>query len=329
MMQQFRTEVPRLSYPFHLDHSQAILGYGSCFAEHMTNRLSERKFQTLLNPFGITYHPLQVAEGLTTLLDQGQLTAADLFAHRGLWQSFKFHSRFSNPDQATALAHMNQSLANGQKFLKQAKVLIVTLGTAYGFIHLKTQKLVNNCHKLPAKAFQRKLFRPGAMLEPLRKVFEQLRKQQPALQVVLTVSPIRHIKDGMIHNQRSKAALLLLAADLEAQLEYVHYFPAYELVMDDLRDYRFYDADMLHPTEVAIEYIWSYFQETLMAAPTRELLTHIEGITRASKHRPFHPQTEAHQAFIRQQLAKIEEIQLKHPALDFSREKQQFTKHLR
>lgn len=329
MAHLFRTEAPRLSYPFDLDHSQPILCYGSCFAEHMAKQLAERKFETLLNPFGITYHPLQIAKGLAALLKPDQIREEQVFAHRGLWQSFDFHSQFSNPEKAIAIARMNQSLERGAAFLQQAELLIVTLGTAYGFVDLATGEVVNNCHKLPAKQFEKRLFRPEMMLEPLEKLFAQLRAQQPGLQIILTVSPVRHLKDGMVENQRSKAALLLLAADLEAQLEYVHYFPAYELVMDDLRDYRFYEEDLLHPNSVAVGYIWSYFKEAFFSEKNQQLLTQIEKIATAKQHRPFHPRTEGHQAFIRQQLTKIQDIQRLHPRLDFSEEVRHFSKNLR
>lgn len=328
MAGQFRTKVPPTSYPFQLRHENAILCYGSCFAEHMAARLQDRKFKIRLNPFGITYHPLQVAQGITHILQNRTLTQSDVFQHRELWQAFDFHSHYSHPDQAVALRKMNQSLEETADFLQQVDLLIVTLGTAYGFIEVKSGKLVNNCHKLPADHFTRKRFNPNEMIPALEESFRALKDRRPNLQLLLTVSPVRHIKDGMVENQRSKAALLLTVADLAERLEFVHYFPAYELIMDDLRDYRFYSTDMVHPNEVAVDYIWSYFQQAFFDESTQELVQQLEKIKRASSHRPFHPNTESHQAFIRNQLAKIQDLQLKFPEVDFSQEQQIFANQL-
>ena len=192
----------------------------------------------------------------------------------------------------------------------------------------KSGRLVNNCHKLPAQRFRRKRFQPEEMIPPLEKALQELKDQCPKLQVLITVSPVRHIKDGMVENQRSKAALLLTADDLEKRLNFVHYFPAYELVMDDLRDYRFFDTDMVHPNALAVDYIWSYFQHSLFDQSTQQLNAKIEKIKQASEHRPFHPNSEGHQAFLQKQIAKIQDIQNQHPGLDFSKEQQIFTNQL-
>ena len=328
MADQFRTSVPSISYPFQLTHQQSVLCYGSCFAEHIAGRLQDRKFTTLLNPFGITYHPLQIAKGITEILENRTLTATEVFQHNELWQAFDFHSHFSHPDPAVALRQMNHSLRQAGDFLQQVDLLIVTLGTAYGFLEGKSGQVVNNCHKLPADHFERKRFDPKEMVEALERAFQLLKDRRPDLQVLLTVSPVRHLKDGMIENQRSKAALLLTAANLAERWEYIHYFPAYELVMDDLRDYRFYSHDMVHPNELAVDYIWSFFQEAFFGEPTQRLVQQLEKIKRASSHRPFHPNTESHQAFLRNQLAKIQDLQLKFPELDFSQEQQIFANQL-
>mgnify|MGYP000518217229 CR=1 FL=1 len=328
MAGQFRTKVPSVSYPFQLTHQQAVLCYGSCFAEHMAGRLRDRKFKIQLNPFGITYHPLQIAAGISALLEGHTLKTTDLFRYNELWQAFDFHSQFSHPVKEQALQQMNDSIKGSAEFLQQVDLLIVTLGTAYGFIEKESRKLVNNCHKLPADQFERKRFRPEEMIQPLEKVFKVLKDQHPQLKVLLTVSPVRHLKDGMVENQRSKAALLLTVADLVERLEFVHYFPAYELVMDDLRDYRFFHTDMVHPNNLAVDYIWSYFQHALFDQPTQQLNTQIEKIQLASEHRPFHPNTERHQAFLQKQIAKIKELQKEHPDLDFSQEQQIFANQL-
>lgn len=328
MADQFRTKVPFISYPFRLTHQHSVFCYGSCFSAHMAARLKDRKFRTYLNPFGITYHPIQIARGISALLEKRTLVKADLFQHNELWQAFAFHSQFSHPEPDIALAQMNQSIMAGADFLQQVDLLIVTLGTAYGFIARESEIMVNNCHKLPADHFKRKRFGPEEMIQPLEQAFQNLRYQCPNLQVILTVSPVRHIKDGMVENQRSKGALLLTSADLAERLEFVHYFPAYELIMDDLRNYRFYEKDLVHPNELAVDYIWSYFQSSFFEENTRLLNMKIEKIKKASEHRPFHPKTKSHQAFLRQQMAKIRQIQEEQPGLDFSQEQQIFANQL-
>ncbi|MBX2875338.1 MAG: GSCFA domain-containing protein [Saprospiraceae bacterium] len=328
MADQFRTKVPTFSYPFQFTHQQSILCYGSCFAEHMARRLQDRKFKAQLNPFGITYHPMQIATGISDLLQKRSLSSAELFQHNQLWQAFDFHSHFSHPEREVALRQMNESLGSAAHFVQQLELLIVTLGTAYGFIERESGRMVNNCHKLPADHFVRQRFGPEEMIPALEKAFQGLQKERPGLQVLLTVSPVRHLKDGMVENQRSKAALLLTAADLAERLAFVHYFPAYELVMDDLRDYRFYETDMVHPNKLAVDYIWSYFQQSFFDEPTQQLNAKIEKIKQASEHRPFHPDTEKHQAFLQTQIAKIRDIQVKYPGLDFSQEQQIFANQL-
>lgn len=322
--QDFRTVLPLGEYPFRISHTDPIVCWGSCFAEHMAQKMQSTKFDTLLNPLGITYNPDSIGQGIKQTLAGEALRKESLFAANGLWHSFDFHSRFSHPEQDTALAAMNSSIAKAHSFWQQAKVLIVTLGTATAFRTLQEGQVVNNCHKLPANVFVKTRLDMGEMQERLGQVFSRLKEKQQELQIILTVSPVRHIKDGLVENQRSKATLLLLAEQLENGLDFVHYFPAYELVIDDLRDYRFFEPDLVHPNGVAVNYVWQYFQQSFFTTETQQLMKRIRSIVQASQHRPFHPKTSQHQQFLAQQLHKITELKREYPALDFSEEESQF-----
>ncbi len=322
--QGFRTLLPLREYPFRINHSDPIVFWGSCFAEHMAQKMRLAKFNTLLNPLGITYNPHSISQGICQTLQGETLNGWDLFAVNGLWHSFDFHSRFSHPDKDQALSGMNNSIRNAHSFWQQAKVLIVTLGTATAFRQLKEGQVVNNCHKLPANVFKKTRLEIEQMKDGLLQTFSMLKEKQASLQIILSVSPVRHIKDGLVENQRSKAALLLLAEVLENTLDYVHYFPAYEWIMDDLRDYRFFEADLVHPNAQAVDYVWKHFQQSFFTADTQQLMKRIGSIVQASQHQPFHPNTPQHQQFLKLQLGKIAGLKKEYPDLDFSKEEINF-----
>lgn len=320
----FRTLVRFGEYPFSIDHTTSIMCVGSCFAAHMAEKLDQAKFPTLLNPFGIIYHPQAIAKALEDLLKGRQIKPEELFQHQELWHSFDFHSQFSQPDKALALRGMNRSLDEAHVFLRKTKVLIVTLGTARVFLHQKSNRLVSNCHKLPAGDFQRKRLEVNEISDRLEAAFSTLRQQIEDLNIILTVSPVRHIKDGLVENQRSKATLLLAVDQVCKNQETIHYFPSYEMVIDDLRDYRFFESDFIHPNALAIDYIWEHFQNAFFNTKTRELVQRIGKIVQASQHRPFHPNTSAHQNFVHRQLEGIRVIKEQYPHLDFSKEEQHY-----
>ena len=203
--------------------------------------------------------------------------------------------------------------------------MLITLGTAHVFIHKKTDKIVANCHKLPGGDFERRRLSVKTIVEKLSASFEKLKNQNPALEIITTVSPVRHIRDGLVENQKSKAALILALDELCQAFSYVHYFPAYEIQMDDLRDYRFFKEDMIHPNQVAVDYIWSYFSKAFFIPETNKLNTAIEKIAAAAKHKPFHPDSAEHQTFLRKQLAVIEKLEKSHSFLDFTEERKYFS----
>ena len=324
----FRTPLRVNKSDLDINYQSPILGLGSCFAENIGNRLQQYKFPSLLNPFGIVYNPISIQKSIQRLINNQVYTTEDLVANQGVFYSFDHHGQFSHTDSAAALKLINQSLLAGSNFLKTAKFFIITLGTANVFIQQSTGAIVTNCHKFPAQDFEKKRLTPTQIQTALAECLKQIRTINPSIQVILTVSPIRHIRDGLIESQRSKASLLLAVEQLVTDLPFVTYFPAYELMMDDLRDYRFYEKDMIHPNQVAIDYIWEGFQQTYFSENTLQLLSQVKKVVLASQHRPFHPNLLAHQKFLKKQLLAIEQLTTSHPYLDFQEEVALFEQQL-
>lgn len=323
----FRTSLPFSESPFQINYRQAVLALGSCFAEHIGERLQDRKFELLLNPFGILYNPLSILDSLERLRQGKAIAAEELFQHQELWHHFSFHSRYSQPERDTALEQMNASINQVHQKWDQIDRLILTWGTAYAFRHVAQERIVANCHKLPGETYERFRLNPDQFIPTYRKFLKKEKDQKPDLQVLISVSPVRHLRDGLMENQRSKAVLLLAAEELCRELDFVHYFPAYELVLDDLRDYRFFERDLAHPNATAIDYVWEYFHKACIPTCDQEISRKVEAIIRAAHHRPFHADTAAHKQFCRRQLEKIAQLEAKYSFLNFEKEKAHFQKN--
>ncbi len=323
-MKPFRTEIPPIVSPFHIDHEARILAMGSCFTSEVGERLEQNKFLLCSSPFGIVYHPLALARQLRRIIENRPYEADALFFHDECWHSFDHHGQFSHPQREYTLRHINLGLENAAYHLRENSVLLLTLGTANGFYHSESEQIVANCHKIPATYFERQQSSIDEINTALWKALQLLWEKHPDTRIVITVSPVRHLRDGLVENQRSKARLLLVAEQLAGADERIHYFPAYEMLLDDLRDYRFYDRDLSHPSDEAVDYIWNHFQQTYFSTSTRELLQKIEKVVNASRHRPFHPGRVAHQRFLRQQLQQLTQLEKTYPQLDFQRERDLF-----
>ena len=276
-MSDFRTALPPFIAPFRMTHTDRILLLGSCFTDHIGGYLSERQFRVLANPFGISYNPVSLSRCLLGVDFQEN----NFFENGGIWRHWELHSELAHPDLAQALALARTAQQTTQQFLAEADVLMVTLGTSEVFTLESTNEIVANCHKMPAAHFQQRRLSVTETVDTLKEAFEKIRVLRPNLKIVLTVSPVRHLRNGAVENQRSKATLLLACEQICQALPYAHYFPAYELLLDDLRDYRFYANDMLHPSEVAADYIWQFFGDTFFSEETRRLYTRVEKITAA------------------------------------------------
>lgn len=308
-----RIDIPKGAFLF--SYNDRILLLGSCFAENIGNKLTENKFKTDINPFGTLYNPASVAMAIRRLMQPEMFTGSDLFRHGGCYHSFAHHSRFSSPSETECLERINNRLSGSSAFLQEATRLVVTLGTAYVYRLKSSGQVVANCHKLPEKQFDRSLLPVETIVADWQNLLSDVWRQNPALKVLFTVSPIRHWKDGAHGNQLSKATLLLAVDRLQqAFLGQIGYFPAYELMMDELRDYRFYADDMLHPSVLAIEYIWQRFIESQLSAEASGCLKEWQEIRKAILHKPFQPRSEGYRQFMLQTLLKIERINEKIPS---------------
>lgn len=311
--------------PFTIGHSDRLMLVGSCFTEHIGTRLADGKFPAVTNPFGIVYNPASIVRCLEQLFAENQFfDEQDIFENAGLWHSWEHHGRFSKPDKTEMLAGLNTAYSEAAIFLKKTNRLLLTFGTADVFELKTTGQIVANNHKMPAALFQERRLSVAEIAESTVGILQKIKSENADLQAVLTVSPVRHLRGGAVANQRSKATLVLACEEICRQLDFAHYFPAYELLLDDLRDYRFYAADMVHPSDTAVNYIWDFFADTFFSAETKRLNERIGKITAAARHRPFNPDTAEHRAFARAQLEAIESLKKEWPELDFEVETAHF-----
>ena len=293
----FSTQIDIPHSAVEITYNDRILTLGSCFAENIGTKLQEAFFLTFINPFGVMYNPMSVAQGIRHLLSEKEFTAADLFQSGSLWNSLAHSSTFSAVTADEALQKINSRLLAARYFLHETNLMMITLGTAWVFELVDTRKIVSNCHKLPASRFTRRRLSVDEIINEFTEVFGLLRNSYPGLKFIFTVSPIRHWKDGAHENTVSKSTLHLAVDALEKQFDFVHYFPAYEIMMDELRDYRFYASDMLHPSDVAVDYIWQRFGDTYFSSETLNLKKELERLRADLNHRPLHPETEEYRLF--------------------------------
>ncbi|MBN2481127.1 MAG: GSCFA domain-containing protein [Bacteroidales bacterium] len=320
MSDRFRTIINIPDPPFSVSYDSKCLFTGSCFTETIGERMVRFKYPVVCNPFGILYNPSSIGKCLRMLMSDRLYTEGDLYFHNGLWISLDHHSSFSNTDRQICLSGINKSLVDSRKFLKRCRFLFITFGTAWLYIFRETGQIVSNCHKIPAAQFERKLLEPGEIISDYHALIRELYHYNPDLQMIFTVSPIRHMKDGAFSNQVSKSTLILAIYKLQNLIGNIHYFPAYEIFMDELRDYRFYADDMLHPSGLGIAYVWDRFCETYMDKPSRVIMAAVEKIRKALAHRPLQTGSQDYLTFIDQTRRQIEQLQKACSFLDFSDE---------
>lgn len=325
-MNQYYTAVSIKDLGWKIDHQSKLMLVGSCFAENIGQRMLQLKFQVDLNPFGTLYNPQSIAKSLRLLMDGKTYTQADLVEHDGVWHSFDHHSRFSSTNQQQTLDGINEQLSRSAKHLKESEFLILSLGTAWIFELKRTGQIVSNCHKLPATGFKRLRLTPGEIVEEYRELILALWRFNPKLKILFTVSPIRHWKDGAVENQLSKASLLLAVDRLITGFgeEQCAYFPSYEIVMDELRDYRFYAPDMLHISEQAVDHIWQKFSSKMIAEESLRLTGQVLKIVKAMEHRPYQKTSKAYENFLLYNLKEINNLLKTFPFLNLGIEKKHF-----
>lgn len=326
----FFTEINIPEFPWKIDYSKNILFFGSCFSENIGQKLADLKFSVDMNPFGILYNPESIANSLKILLKKRKFTENELFKDHGLWNSFHHHSRFSDVDKKVALEKINSRISSSSEFLKKADFLIITFGTAWVYELKRTGKIVSNCHKVPASEFKRYRLGVSEITETYRELLEKIWETNPGLKVIFTVSPIRHWKDGAVENQVSKATLLLAVDRLKNGFgeQVCSYFPAYELMMDELRDYRFYAEDMLHISPVAVDYIFDRFCNSIISKETQNISKKVEKIRKAIEHRPVNVKSIEYKKFLNASISDINNLTSDFPEIDLSFEKSHFEKEL-
>jgi GSCFA family len=304
----FRTEIFPLPAAKPIGHTSTIVSVGSCFAERMGDRLRHYKFRLLQNPFGIIFHPQPLIAPLQAALSQHPDFSQALFLHDGKWRHLAFHSKLSHHDRAFLEVMIQGALQATQRALTQADLVIITLGSAIGFWHKASARVVANCHKLPQQDFEARMSRVTDLKADYAAFFAQLFALNPKVQVLLTVSPVRHLRAGLVDNAGSKAVLRALCQELTEDDARVHYFPAWELLMDDLRDYRFYGRDLAHPSEMAEDYVGQKFCESWISTEAREINGALDGLFRDLAHRPVAPKSEAHRSFLQKLRDRIDRL---------------------
>ena len=297
---RFRMETVLPPAEFSIRYRDKIMLAGSCFADYISSRMKNAGLAVEANPFGVLYNPISVAQGLSDLINKKTYTVDNLFLHQGLYSSFSHHSRFSGVNPSEVVQKMNLELIRSADFLRQTGVLIITLGTASVYRLSSTGEVVANCHKLPSKLFEESRLTVDEVVEKWNPLIEDLQKIKPDIRILFTVSPIRYCKNDFHLNSLNKSVLFLAVDELMKANRQCYYFPAYEIMMDDLRDYRFYADDMIHPSTLAIHYIWDKFCDAYFDGNTLERIREWESIQEALNHRPLHPETEEYKRFLEQ-----------------------------
>ena len=306
----FTTKIPITQNANPIDYNSKIVSFGSCFAENMGDKLCYYKFQTQVNPFGIIFNPFSIEKLIERVVLQRYFTKDDIFFFNERWHCYEVHSELSDADAEVVLSKLNRILSDTQKQLQQATHIIITYGTSWVYRHIETNAIVANCHKVPQKQFSKELLSIDSIQKSIQNTVSLIATLNPKCNFIFTVSPVRHLKDGFVENQVSKAHLIAaIYATTNTKQQTLNYFPSYEIMMDELRDYRFYTDDMMHPSPMAIDYIWERFAATQIDASAITTMELVQTIQKGLAHRPFNPNSESHQKFeanLKEKIATLE-----------------------
>jgi len=298
-----------------INYASNILLIGSCFVENIGNKLEYFKFQNLLNPFGILFHPKAIEALIADSVGKKKYSEKDIFFYNEQWHSFDAHSKLSNPSKEILLLELNSQLGLTNQKIQKASHVIITLGTAWVYRFVESQNIVANCHKVPQKQFSKELLSVEEIVQSLENMVRLIKKVNPDVAIIFTVSPVRHLKDGFIENTQSKSHLITAIHSILT--DNIHYFPSYEIMMDELRDYRFYAEDMMHPNHLAIEYIWNKFKEVWISEDSNKIMDEVDVIQKNLQHKPFNPNSESHQKFLQNLEISKQQLELKLPFIKF------------
>ncbi|GLU43735.1 GSCFA domain-containing protein [Allomuricauda sp. NBRC 101325] len=313
---ELQTKIPLQPADNPLDYQSKVVLLGSCFVENMGSKLDYFKFQQMQNPFGIVFHPIAIENLVQRAINEEPYLKNEVFEQEGIWRCFDAHSdlRSDNPDDLLQL--LNQRLNETKDALGNASHIIMTLGTAWVYEHMVSEKIVANCHKVPQKQFNKKLLSVQEIEDSLSHLIELISSLNPKAQIIFTISPVRHLKDGFIENQQSKAHLVTALHKI-IKGRNATYFPSFEIMMDELRDYRFYAKDMMHPNELAVDYIWEKFKLVWISEKVYSIMDEVDSVQKGLQHRPFNPDSEAHQKFKTSLETKITYLQQQYPFMKF------------
>ncbi len=313
-----QTRIPLKQQQYNpINYQSKILLLGSCFSENISNNLSYYKFQTVQNPFGILFQPKAIERLVLNSINEKKYLENELFLHNEQWHSFDTHSLLSSSSKELVIKNLNQAISLTHGTLKDTSHVIITLGTAWVYRYIEDDQLVANCHKVPQKKFLKEILSINDITESLDALVSLIRSVKHDASIIFTVSPVRHLKDGFVENQRSKSHLNAAIHEVVNERKNIHYFPSYEIMMDELRDYRFYKEDMIHPNKVAINYIWERFKSVWISEDTESTMKTVDTIQKGLSHRPFNPNSEEHKAFLKKLEQKVKLLQEKLPHISF------------
>jgi len=314
---KLQTEIPLKPEENQIDYSSKILLLGSCFSENIGGKFDYFKFQNLQNPFGVIFNPVSIEKLIVRAIENNSFTKEDIFEHNGIWKCFQVHSELSSLDKSEILRNLNSALQNLREALFSSTHIIFTFGTSWVYRKNETNEIVANCHKFPQQNFQKELLSIETISKSLQNIFSRISEINHNAIIINTVSPVRHIKDGFAENSLSKAHLISAIHQPSTINHQLNYFPSFEIMMDELRDYRFYAEDLLHPNKTAIEIIWQKFSEVWIASETETLQKEIVSIQNGLLHRPFNPQSKEHLQFSEKLQQKITSLKQHYPHIIF------------
>ncbi len=322
---KFRTEITIPTAKDKINHQDAIMSVGSCFADNIAEYLKEYKFKVSANPFGVLYNPKSVLSSIRLLCDPGSFDESALVFRQSEYHSFYHHSDFSHHEREFCLNRIKDSLSFDSDFLRRTEFLIITFGTALIYRHKASGMIVSNCHKIPPGEFIRERLSVQETSDTIREIIDTARNFNSSVKFIFTVSPVRHLRDGATENLRSKSILISALHDVLDSAPDCLYFPSYELITDELRDYRFYAEDMLHPNKIAVDFVWQKFCETLFTGECLDAVNKIKTMRASYKHRVRNPESESHKAFLTAQLENLKHLKAEYPYADFRQEESYFS----
>lgn len=315
---QFRTQIQIPKANHQIDYNSNIISFGSCFAVNIAEKLSFFKFQNSCNPFGILFHPLAIEKLINYAVAQKQFTEKDIFFLNERWHCYDAHSDLSNSNKEELIASLNAIILSTYQLLIESSHIIITYGTSWVYRNIETNEIVANCHKVPQKQFKKELLSIEEIQQSIENSIRLIHSINSKAKFIFTVSPVRHLKDGFVENQLSKAHLISgIYSTQNPQLTTHNYFPSFEIMMDELRDYRFYAEDMLHPNQVAIDYIWKRFSDSNISDESYSIMNEVETIQKGLQHRAFNSKLEGHQQFLSKLQDKIAKLQKQFPKIKF------------